>query len=391
VAGPLDGIRILDTTALYSGPLATMMLGDQGADVVKIEMPGGQGDLMRVSGLTRGGIAATFHAVNRNKRSVVLDLRDKRGVAVLKELAASADAFVENYRPGVAQRLGIDEPSLRAINPNLVYVSITAWGETGPLAQRPAFDSIVQSMTGFAASQADSSGNPELIHNAVVDKITGLHAAQAITAALLARERGAGGQHVKLNMLDAGVAFLWLDVMQHRTFVGDEQAMKNSWLRLMKTSDGYVMISVVRDSMFQAAAAALDAPELATDPRFTQATHRMRNLADLCDEFETRTQTQATAQLCAKLEAADVPHAPVTALEEVEALDQVVHNKSIAEYDHAVSGKIRQAGPVAQFVSTPSSIRRLAPGLGEHTREVLLELGRSESEVEALLRAGVVE
>ena len=391
MAGALDGIRILDTTSLYSGPLATMILGDQGADVIKIEMPGGHGDLMRVSGLTRGGIAATFHAVNRNKRSLVLDLRDERGVAVLRDLAASADAFVENYRPGVAQRLGIDEPALRAIHPDIVYVSITAWGESGPMAQRPAFDSIVQSMSGFAASQADSSGKPELIHNALVDKVTGLHAAQAITAALLARERGAGGQHVKLNMLDAGVAFLWLDVMQHRTFVGDEQPKKNSWLRLMRTRDGFLMISVVRDSMFQAAAQALDSQELAEDPRFVEAATRMTHLADLCDEFEKRIEDRATAEVCEKLAAADVPHAPVTALEDVEALDQVIHNESVREFEHPASGRIRQAGPVAAFAGTPASVRRMAPTLGEHSREVLLELGRSEADVDALIRAGVVE
>ena len=390
MAGPLNGIRILDTTALYSGPLATMMLGDQGADVVKIEIPDGQGDLMRVSGLTRGGIAATFHAVNRNKRSVVLDLRDERGVAILKELAVTADAFVENYRPGVAKRLGIDEPALRAVNPNIVYVSITAWGESGPLSQRPAFDSIVQSMTGFAASQADATGTPELIHNAVVDKVTGLHAAQAITAALLARERGGGGQHVKLNMLDAGVAFLWLDVMQHRTFIGDEQTKKNAWLRLMRTADGYVMISVVGDAMFQAAAHALGSPDLAKDPRFVEATERMTHLDALCEAFEELTQHEPTQTVCAKLLAADVPHAPVTALQEIEALDQVVHNETLAEYEHPHSGRIRQAGPVAAFGATPSEVRRLAPALGEHTREVLFELGRTATEVADLIDEGVV-
>jgi len=390
VPGPLDGIRILDTTAMFSGPLATMILGDQGADVVKIEIPNGQGDVMRVSGISRGGIAATFHAVNRNKRSVVLNLRDARGVALLHRMAERADVFVENYRPGVARRLGIDAATLRARNPRLVYVSMTAWGESGPLAARPAFDSIVQATAGFAASQADGDGRPELVHNSLVDKVTGLVAAQAITAALLARERGAGGQHVHLNMLDAGVAFLWIDVMQHRTFVGDERAHKNQWPRLLRTRDGYLMISLVQDAMFAAAARALGDEALAHDARFERAAARMTNLAALCDELERRTSRRATDELCEALREHDVPHAPVTALEEVEALDQVLWNETLIVSEHPASGPVRQARPVARFDATPASVRRLAPALGEHTGEVLGELGMTEDEIAALRRDGVV-
>ncbi|MCA9510850.1 MAG: CoA transferase [Myxococcales bacterium] len=388
--GPLDGIRILDTTAMFSGPLATMILGDQGADVVKIEVPGGTGDTMRVSGISRGGIAATFHAVNRNKRSIVVDLRDPRGVDVVHRLADGADVFVENYRPGVADRLGIGADALRARNPRLVYVSLSAWGDSGPLARRPAFDSILQATAGYAASQAGDDGRPELVHNSVVDKVTGLVASQAITAALLARERGAGGQHVRLNMLDTGVAFLWIDVMQHRTFVGDERTAKNAWLRLLRTRDGWVMISLVQDAMFAACARALDDEALARDPRFARAAERMTHLGALCDELEARTAGTTTAALCARLRDHDVPHAPVTALEEVEALDQVRWNETLLVSDHPASGRVRHARPVARFEATPASVRRLAPALGEHTDEVLREIGIGAEAVAALRRDGVV-
>ena len=390
MAGALDGIRIIDTTAMFSGPLATMTLGDQGAEVIKIEPPT-TGDLMRKMGIERGGLASVFHAVNRNKRSVVLNLRDERGCELLPKLVATADVFVQNYRPGVAERLGIGEPALRAVRPDLIYVSISAWGETGPLAQRPAFDSIVQAVSGFAASQANSEGLPELIHNTVTDKVTGLSVAQAITAALFARERGAGGQHVKLAMLDAAVAFLWIDVMQHRTFVGDEREAKNSWPRILPTADGHVIISLINDAQFSGAVRALDAAELAADPRFASIDARLTHLADLSEALGPLTARFATSELCSRLEAHDVPHAVVTPLSEIESHPQVVANGTMLEHDHPISGRLRLPRPVARFEGTPSTVRTLAPSLGEHSDEVLRELGLDDARLAELRRDGVVE
>lgn len=391
MAGALEGVRIIDATALFAGPLATMMLGDQGADVIKIEPPGGQGDLLRTMGITRGGVASTFHAVNRNKRSIVLDLRDERGREILERLVEGADVFVQNYRPGVAGRLGVDEPRLRERRPDLVYVSLSAWGESGPQAQHPAFDSVMQAASGIAASQAGADGQPTLVRSAIVDKITGLNLAQCITAALFARARTGEGQHVHLNMLDAAVAFLWLDGMQHRTFIGDESKHKNPWLRLLPTRDGWLVLSLSTDQNFQNASRVLGDAELAADPRFQTVESRGTQLDLLFDELEKRTAQWDSRTLCERLAEADVPHAAATPLEDVESHQQVIANGTLLEGLHHASGRIRHAKPVADFDGTPSTIRRLAPGRSEHSDEILDELGVSPEERNALRTDGVIE
>jgi len=391
VAGALEGVRIIDATALFAGPLATMMLGDQGADVIKIEPPGGQGDLLRTMGITRGGIASTFHAVNRNKRSIVLDLRDTRGREILGRLVEGADVFVQSYRPGVAKRLGVDEAALRERRPDLVYVSMSAWGESGPLAQHPAFDSVVQAASGIAASQAGPDGQPTLVRNAIVDKVTGLNLAQCITAALFARTRTGEGQHVHLNMLDAAVSFLWLDGMQHRTFVGDEVERKNPWLRLLPTRDGWIVLSLNSDENFRNATRVLDDPALAADPRFQTVESRGTRLDLLFDELEKRTAQWDSRALCERLAEADVPHSAATPLEDVEVSPQVLANGTLIEGVHPASGRIRHAKPVADFDGTPSTIRRLAPGRSEHADEILSELGITQEEREALRADGIIE
>jgi len=391
LAGALEGIRIIDATGLFAGPLATMTLGDQGADVIKIEPPGGRGDLLRKMGILHAGVAATFHAVNRNKRSLVLDLGDERGAAILQRLVAGADVFVHSFRPGVAERLGIDDAALRGIQPDLIHVSLTGWGETGPLAGRPAFDSIMQAASGIAASQAGPDGRPELVRNALVDKVSGLNLAQSITAALFARSRTGEGQHVELNMLDAAVAFLWLDVMQHRTFVGHEVEDRNAWMRLVRTRDGWVILSLNSDAAFSAAVEVLGDPSLGEDPRFQTVHARGTALDALSEAVEQRTLQWETAALCERLAAADVPHAPVTGLDEIETHPQVQANETLTESEHPTLGRVRHTRPVTRFAGTPSSVRRLAPELGEHSEEILAELGFEPAETRELIEAGIVE
>src|SRR5438552_11811684 len=258
--GPLHGYRIVDLTSNVAGPLATMILGDQGADVIKVEAPDG-GDATR--GGTdrrgadrrgtdrRGGFSASFLNNNRNKRSIVLDLKTAAGREALLRLAAGADVFVQNFRPGVADRLGVGEEPIRAVSPKIVYVSISGFGEKGPYAAKPAYDPVIQGFSGLATVQAGSDeARPRLLRTILPDKLTAITASQAITAALLARERTGAGQHVRLSMLEAVLAFLWASDMASQTFIGDEPAQQeaaSSIDLIYETADGYMTVAALTD------------------------------------------------------------------------------------------------------------------------------------------------
>src|SRR5579885_3540953 len=280
MTGPLHGYRIVDLTSNVSGPLATMILGDQGADVIKVEAP--DGDSTRSGANRRGGFAASFLNNNRNKRSVVLNLKQPAALAALKRLAATADVFAQNYRPGVAERLGIGEDAIRAVAPNIVYVSISGFGEKGPYAQAPAYDPVIQGFSGLATIQAGSDEvRPRLVRTILPDKLTAITASQAITAALLARERSGEPQHVRLSMLEAVVAFLWPSDMSGQTFVGDEPARQEaaSTIDLIyETADGYITAAVVTDRQWLGLTKALDKPEWLEDERFKTPALRAQNI-----------------------------------------------------------------------------------------------------------------
>src|ERR1700722_8269971 len=208
MTGPLDAVRVLDLTSMVAGPVATMILADQGADVIKVEPP--NGDLMRHLSLQRNGMSAFFLSCNRNKRSLAVDLKSAGGLAILQKLVPSADVLVHNFRPGAAERIGVGEEAVRALRHDIIYVSITGYGETGPYAGQRAYDPVIQAMSGLADIQADNeTGRPRMVRTIIADNTTALTAAQAITAALFARTRTGQGQHVRLAMLDAMVAFLW--------------------------------------------------------------------------------------------------------------------------------------------------------------------------------------
>ena len=393
MATPLEGIRVVDCTSMISGPLATMLLGDQGADVIKVESPG-SGDLVRHMGAGRRGMAPTFATANRNKRSIALDLREARGREVLERLVAGADVFVQNFRPGTAERMGIGEPALRRVRPDLVYVSITGFGETGPFARKRVYDPLVQALSGLASIQGAAEGRPRMLRLIVPDKLTAMTAAQAVTAALFARERGHGGQHVRLSMLDAMVAFLWPEGMAGYTWRGDETGRSRVQLAqdlVFETRDGFMTAGTVADGEWQGFCRAVGRPEWIEDERFatTQArvTHVRERLERMAEALEERT----TAEWLERLDAEQVPCAPILTREELLTHPQIAANELLVESEHPHAGPMREPRPAARFDGTPASIRRPAPLLGEHTDEILREAGLDGEAIGRLRGAGVVE
>jgi crotonobetainyl-CoA:carnitine CoA-transferase CaiB-like acyl-CoA transferase len=391
--GPLRGYRIIDVTAMISGPLATQILADQGADVIKVENPAG-GDHTRASPNRRGGLPAVFLNNNRNKRSVAIDLKQERGRAVLLRLVAGADVFVQNFRPGVADRMGLGEEVLRRVAPQIVYVSISGFGEKGPMATKPAYDPLVQAFSGLATVQGGSDeARPRLVRTILADKLTAVTAAQAITAALAARERGAGGQHVRVSMLDALLAFLWSSDMASQTFVGAElpQAEAASFIDLIyETDDGHISVAVQTDREWQALTRALDRPEWLADERFRTPALRQRNIDVRLGMTQEVLRTRSSAQWLARLEAEGVPCAPALSRAQVIRHPQIVENESVCETDHPQAGRLRQARPAARFSGTPCATARGAPRLGEHTASVLAELGYSDEEIVELRATGTI-
>ncbi|MBV8589766.1 MAG: CoA transferase [Acetobacteraceae bacterium] len=391
--GPLHGFRILDLTAMVSGPLATMLLADQGAEVIKIEPPPG-GDHTRWGANQRGGFSASFLNNNRNKRSVVLNLKTVAGLHILKQLATGADVFVQNFRPGVAERMGIGEADVRTAAPRIIYVSISGFGELGPYASKPVYDPLVQAMSGLATIQAGSDqARPRLVRTILPDKLTGFTAAQAITAALLARERTGEGQHVRLSMLETVIAFLWSSDMGSQTFVGHEMPQQEaaSFIDLIyETADAYISAAVQTDREWAALTRALDRPEWLHDERFKTPALRQKHINERLELTQSVLRTRPAAEWLARLTEEGVPCGPVLTRSELIRHPQVTMNGIVAEIDHPAAGRLRQARPPARFSSTPAEFRLPAPGLGEHTSEVLTGLGYSAAEIRALAEAGAI-
>jgi len=378
---------------MLSGPWATMLLGDQGADVIKVEMPG-SGDHVRSLGSQRGGMSAMFLNINRNKRSIALDLKTDSGVALLKRLTASADVFVQNFRPGVADRLGIGARQIREVKPNIVYVSISGFGESGPWAAKPVYDPIIQALSGLTSVQAGSDDErPRLVRTVLPDKVSAITAAQAITAALLARERSGQGQHVRLSMLDAVLQFLWASDMNGQTYPDQPMAPQEaaSFIDLIyRTADGYMTVAVMSNKEWQGLCHALDKRAWLEDPRFATPAERDKHVDERLAMTQEVLATRATAEWLRRLEAHDVPCAPALTRTEVLQHPQVQASGMIVQTDHHSAGRLQQARHAARFEATPASIRLGAPRLGEHTEELLAELGLARSDIDGLRSAGVI-
>jgi crotonobetainyl-CoA:carnitine CoA-transferase CaiB-like acyl-CoA transferase len=377
--GPLHGYRVIDLTSMISGPLATMILADQGADVIKVENPETGGDHTRAANNRRNGFSASFLNNNRNKRSLALDLKDPAGKAIILRLAATADVFIQNFRPGVVERMGLGEDAIRAVKPDIVYVSISGFGETGPYSQKPVYDPLIQAVSGLASIQAGSdTERPRLVRTIVPDKLTAYNAAQAITAALLHRERTGQGQHIRLSMLDAIVAFLWASDMGSQTFVDENipQQEAASFIDLIyETATTPISAAVQSNKEWLSLTRALDKPEWLDDPRFLTPALRGRHINERLAMTQDVLLTRPAEEWLERLTAEGVPCAPVLTRTQMLSNPQVVANGIVAETTHPGAGRLRQARPAARFSETPAEIRRGGPALGEHTAEILRELG----------------
>lgn len=390
--GPLAGVRVLDFSAVVAGPMAAAMLADQGASVVKIEQPLG-GDHGRYIGPGFDEFGALFAACNRNKRSLALDLRTPEGVAVVHRLAAEADVVIENFRAGVADRMGIGYEALSRLRPDLIYLSITGFGPDGPYAGQRAYDSVIQSLSGLADSQSAHGGQPALVSSIICDKATALTAAQAVAAALFARERGEGGRRIDVSLLDASLAFNWPDVMWNHTLLGEDFApgpTLSETYRLWRTRDGHIAIVFIAEDAFRGWARALSAgPEIESET-FADLKAQRARWEELVPLWESRLAAMTTEEALARLHAQSVPAGRVRPRAELMDDPQVRHNGALVEIDDPRRGRIRLARPGARFSGFEPKPPRCAPAIGGDSAEVLAEAGLAAAEIGALIESGVV-
>jgi len=388
--GPLDGVRVLDLSTVVSGPLCAQVLGDLGAEVIKVEAP--NGDATRKMGLPdASGFTGWYLQFNRNKRGVSLDLKTDGGREALCRMAREVDILIENYRPGVTERLEIDYARLKVDNPGLIYVSINGFGSDGPYRDLPAYDSVIQGISGFMHTQG-GGGEPKLISSIAADKASGMTATWALLAALYARDKkGGSGQHIEIPMLDSWVAFILPDVIQDRTWRdAPEPGPTPSIHRTWETRDGHVVMMIVEDRQFHGICRALNRADLIDDPRCATLIDRFMNADTLFVEMEDEMRKWDTAEFVARCREFDAPVAPANSFGEVIKDPQVVHAGLFMNVDHPDAGALRLVKSPARFSENPVSFRAHPPKLGEHSDAVLREFGYSEEEIAAMRAEGSV-
>ena len=393
--GPMEGVRVLDLSIALTGPYAAALLADQGAEVIKVERPGG-GDIARWIGVSVNGMSSLFLVCNRGKRSIAVDLQRPEGVDIVKELAVGSDVVLQNFRPGVMDRLGLGYDDIRTINPDVVYASLTGFGAEGPNRDRAAYDTVIQAYGGLASSQADpADGVPVFLRQAAADKVTALFASQAITAALFARAQGRGGQHVQVSMMDAVVSFLWADSAANEVLLESDNSMPSSFVagsQPFRFADAWGIVTPTSDHDFAGMCRALGV-EGYDDPRVATIVERFKHKDVLAPLMES-CYANATGMTCAaaseRFDAEDVPYAMILSPDEL-TRDPHALAVGLFEYQsHDVVGRVRLPRHPAQFASTPASLAGGSPTLGEHTDEILAGLGWSDR-IEALRSAGVVQ
>jgi len=391
----LSGIRVVDLTRVMAGPYCTMLLGDLGADVVKIERPGAGDDTRSWGPPFIDGISAYYLCVNRNKRSITLDLKHPAGQEILWRLIEQADVLVENFSPGTVERLGFGYEAVRSRRPQIVYCSISGFGQTGPGKDRTAYDQIVQGMSGLMSVTGFPDGVPTRFGVPIADIAAGMFAAYAIVAALFHRQRTGEGQYIDTSMLGGQVALL---TYQAGIYFATGETPKRTGnahpivapYQTFSTADGYVNIAAGNDAIFARLCRALGLERLLGDPRFQTNAGRITNLPALVESIEAALKNYRTAEVVALLDAADVPCGPIYTVPEVFADPQVQHLELRQRVPHPALGEVDQLGFPYRFSASPAAIRRHPPLLGEHTEEVLAEVGYSPAEIARLREAGAV-
>ncbi len=395
MTAPLEGIRVLDLTRALAGPFCTMMLGDLGADVVKIEAPG-RGDDSRGWGPPfQGGESSYFLSLNRNKRSITLNLKHPAGQEVLRRLLEAADVLIENFSPGTMERLGFPYEAVRQIKPDIIYCSISGFGQFGPSAQKPAYDLILQGMGGIMSVTGPPGGPPTKVGVAIADTVAGMFAAYAVATALYHRQRTGQGQYIDTSLLDGMVAILTFQAGRYFA-TGIPPAPEGNRhpnitpYESLATADGLINVAVGNQDIWSRFCRALGLESLEHDPRFATNAQRLQHHEELIALIEARTTELTSSQLLALLEEAGVPAGPVRNLKEVFEDPQVEVLGLKQQLQHPTAGPITVTGIPYRFSATPGGIRRPPPRLGEHTEEVLTQVGYSREEIERLRQQGAI-
>ncbi len=396
---PLTGLKVLELARVLAGPWAGQILADLGAEVIKVESPAG--DDTRgwgppfVAYADGGRDAGYYHSTNRGKRSIAIDFRKAEGQAVVRKLAAQSDVLIENFKVGGLQKYGLDYPALAAVNPSLVYCSITGFGQDGPAAARPGYDFMIQAMGGLMDLTGMPDGEPQKVGMAVVDLFTGVYAVVAIQAALAARERTGAGQHIDMSLLDTMTSVLCYHAVNYLISGHAPRRMGNAHPNIvpyqdLPTADGHLIVTVGNDSQFRHFTAVIGVADLADDPRFATNEARVTHRAALIPLLAERTATFMRDDLLGRLEAAGVPAGPINRVDQVFADPQVIHRAMRLDLERSDGIAVPSVRSPMVFSATPLAYERAAPRLGEHGREILASIGYSGEEVERLISGGAV-
>lgn len=390
--GPLKGVKIIDLTSMVSGPMGAMMLADQGAEVIKVEPIAGE--QLRHMAAPHNGVNPVFYSCNRGKKSLAIDLKSKEGKEILIKLIKGSDVLMQNFRPGTTDRMGFGYEDMKKINPNLVYLSISGFGDKGPYAQSRVYDPVIQALSGATDIQADrNTGNPKMFRVVIADKVTSLTAAQAISSALYAREKTSKGQHIKLSMLDSVIAFFWPEGMSGLVFKENEfdvRKLQGSQDLIYEAKDRYITAGAVSDAEWTGMCNALNMQQLITDDRFATSAARVINAEERKKITGKEIKKWQSNDILSRFQEEGVPSAPLLDRMELMNHEQIIENQTILREEYEGFGEIRQARPAAHFEDTPSEISRPAPKLGEHGEEILNSLGISDSVRKELLNEGKI-